>query len=176
MALSRKLLVEGEHEVMTTRTHVKALFLPGLLLVVTCAVAGFVLAVAQNTEHSGVLSAVILLVAVLVLVWWALRPFLRWFARTYTVTNRRLVEQTGILTRSGRVIPWSRVNDVGFEKNLSDRILRCGTLVIHDASEQAGLRLEDVPHVEDVHRTVTDLIFETHTGHHDPGGVGDGQV
>ena len=78
----------------------------------------------------------------------AVIPFLRWFLWTYTLTNKRIVEQKGILTRTGRVIPLSRINDVAFEKNLNDRILGCGTLVIHDASEQAGLELRDIPHIE----------------------------
>lgn len=165
MALSRKLMTEGEHEVMTMRTHVKVLVLPVLLLLVCCGVAGFLLAVSRDAGQAGVLRIVIVVTAVVLIVWWVLLPFVRWLAHTYTITNRRLVEQTGILTRAGRIIPWSRVNDVGFEKHLNDRIFGSGTLIIHDASEQTGLRLHDVPHVEDVHRTLTDLVFGTHPWH-----------
>ena len=89
-------------------------------------------------------------------------PFLKWLTWTYTLTNKRIVEQKGILTRTGRVIPLSRINDVAYEKNLNDRILGCGTLIIHDASEQAGLELDDIPRVEAFHRTVTNLVFERH--------------
>ena len=56
--------------------------------------------------------------------WGTLLPFLRWYLWTYTLTNKRIVEQKGILTRTGRVIPLSRINDVAYEKNLNDRILR----------------------------------------------------
>ena len=41
---------------------------------------------------------------------------------------------------------------------LKVRILGSGTLVIHDASEQAGLELDDIPRIEDMHRTLTTLI------------------
>jgi hypothetical protein len=39
MAVSRKLLTEGEHEIFSVRTHVKALLLPALVLLVTCLAA-----------------------------------------------------------------------------------------------------------------------------------------
>ena len=42
MAISNKLLNEGEHVVVSTRTHPKVLLLPLLVLVLTLAVAAFV--------------------------------------------------------------------------------------------------------------------------------------
>lgn len=162
MTVSRKLLVEGERVILVMRTHVKVLLLPTLVLLVTCALGGFLLATTRDGSASGVLQIVILAVAVVILVWWTVLPFLRWLTWTYTLTNLRLIEQKGLLTRRGRVIPLSRVNDVSFEKSLSDRLLGCGTLIVHDASEQSGLRVHDVPDVEDVHRTMTDLVFDSH--------------
>ena len=105
---------------------------------------------------------VIVAIALVLVLWGSVVPFLKWLTWTYTLTNKRLVEQKGLLTRTGRVIPLSRVNDVAFEKNLNDRILGCGTLIIHDASEQAGLELKDIPKIEAFHRTVTNLVFEKH--------------
>jgi uncharacterized membrane protein YdbT with pleckstrin-like domain len=169
MAVSRKLLTEGEEVVLSVRTHVKALFLPILILVLTCAAAGFLIAVAPEGDSGKYLTWVILAVAALVIIVWVLAPFIRWLTSTYTVTNRRLIFQTGILTRSGRVIPLHRINDVSFEKNLNDRVFGCGTLIIHDASEQSGLHLPDIPKIETVHRTITDLVFELHNGTDDDG-------
>ncbi|HYJ66088.1 MAG TPA: PH domain-containing protein [Nocardioidaceae bacterium] len=169
MAVSRKLLTEGEEVVLSVRTHVKALFWPVLILLLTCFAAGFLLVVAPDGDSGKYLTYVILAAAVLVLIVWVLSPFIRWLTSTYTVTNRRLIFQTGIFTRSGRVIPLHRINDVSFEKHLSDRMFGCGTLIIHDASEQSGLHLPDIPKVETVHRTITDLVFGLHDGADDDG-------
>ena len=169
MAVSRKLLTEGEEVVLSVRTHVKALFWPVLVLILACAAAGFLVAMSPDNEAGKWLKLVILVAAALVIIVWSLAPFVRWLTSTYTVTNRRLIFQTGIFTRSGRIIPLHRVNDVSFEKNLSDRIFGCGTLIIHDASEQSGLQLPDIPKVEAVHRTITDLVFELHGGTDDDG-------
>lgn len=161
MSLPRKLMIDGEQTVETTRTHVKRLFLPFVVLLVVCVAAGFLVAQIGD-KGDGKVGWVVIAIAAILIVWGSFLPFLTWYLWTYTLTNKRIVEQKGILTRTGRVIPLSRVNDVAFEKNLNDRILGCGTLIIHDASEQAGLQLADIPRVEAFHRTVTNLVFEMH--------------
>lgn len=164
MTLPRKLMIDGETIVVSTRTHVKVLLIPFLILLVVAGAGGYLAAILHDTA-SGWLSWAVVAVAVVLIFVGSIIPFIRWFAWTYTVTNKRLVEQRGILTRKGRIIPLNRINDVAFEKNLNDRILGCGTLIIHDASEQAGLELDDIPKIEDMHRTLTNLIFEHSSGH-----------
>ncbi len=41
MVISRKLLNEGEHIVLSTRTHVKALILPAVVLIIVAGLAGY---------------------------------------------------------------------------------------------------------------------------------------
>lgn len=153
-------MIDGEQTVMTTRTHVKALLVPFVLLL---AVAGAGSYLVGALWEKPILRWIILGISVLLILWGSVIPFLRWYLWTYTLTNKRIVEQRGILTRSGRVIPLNRINDVAFEKNLNDRILGSGTLVIHDASDQAGLELRDIPRIEDMHRTVTTLVDAAHS-------------
>jgi len=164
MTLPRKLMIDGEQTVMTTRTHVKALLVPVIILMAVSAAGAFLAGTVWDTLWGGqpVLRWLITAFSLLLVLFGSVIPFLRWYFWTYTLTNKRLVEQRGILTRSGRVIPLNRINDVAFEKNLNDRILGSGTLVIHDASEQAGLELDDIPRIEDVHRTITTLIDAAH--------------
>jgi len=159
MTMSRKLLIENEQIVTSMRTHIKVLFIPFLILTATSAAAGFLYA-ATGDAAGGTVGWIVLAIAAAVIAVGVLVPFIRWLTWTFTITNKRLVEQKGILTRTGRVIPLSRINDVSFEKNLNDRILGCGTLVVHDASEQAGLRLRDIPKIEAVHRTLSMLVFD----------------
>lgn len=159
MALPRKLMVDGEQTVATTRTHVKVLFVPFVILLLVALLEGFVQAKISG-DVSSITRWIIAGVGLVLIVFGTLIPFAKWLAWTYTLTNKRIVEQKGLLTRTGRVIPLNRINDVAFEKNLSDRILGCGTLIIHDASDQAGLPLNDIPRIEAFHRTVTNLVFE----------------
>jgi membrane protein YdbS with pleckstrin-like domain len=164
MTLPRKLMIDGEQTVMTTRTHVKALLVPLVILLAVSAAGAFLAATTSGYLWGGrqILMWLVIVFSLLLILIGSVIPFLRWYLWTYTLTNKRLVEQRGILTRSGRVIPLSRINDVAFEKNLNDRILGSGTLIIHDASEQAGLELRDIPRIEDMHRTVTSLVDAAH--------------
>lgn len=167
MALSSKLLMPGETVLETTRTHVKVLLVP-LLVLLACSFAGGFLAAQAGGSGDGWVRWGVVALAVAIALWFSVLPFVRWFLWTYTLTSKRIVEQKGILTREGRVIPLSRVNDVSFEKNLNDRILRCGTLIVHTASEEQGLRLRDIPRIEDFHRTVSTLVYEAHRRHDEP--------
>lgn len=164
MALSKKLMIEGEHEVLTIRTHVKALILAAVLLIVVCAVAGFLVAVVPDGDSQSLVRIVVGVIALILIIWWCLMPFTRWLTSTYHITNKRLVYQYGFISRAGRDVPLSRVNHVAFDRGLTDRLFGCGTLTVYDASEQAGLILDDVPHVEDVHRTLNELVFAAHEG------------
>jgi hypothetical protein len=51
-------------------------------------------------------------------------------------------------------MPLTRLNDVSFSHNVLQRILGCGTLVVESAGERGQLRLDDVPKVEQVQRTL----------------------
>jgi uncharacterized membrane protein YdbT with pleckstrin-like domain len=169
--ISRRLLNEGERVVVSTRTHVKALLVPALWLILVAAVAGYV---SSFTGAAGraqpLLVAVIWLVALVAVIWLVVRPFLTWMTTEYTVTDRRLITRTGILNRRGHDIPISRISDVAYEHGLVDRMLGCGTLVISDPSERGRVRLPDIPHVEQVHLKISDLLF----GHTDPEPSGTG--
>ncbi|MGH3471125.1 MAG: PH domain-containing protein, partial [Nocardioidaceae bacterium] len=147
MAIMPKQLMEGEHVIVSTRTHWKALVAPAIVLIVVCAVGGFVIGLLPDTGHTPLL-VIVLIVWVALLIWFSLRPFLRWLSASFTVTNRRLINRSGVITRRGQDIPLQRINDVRYERGILDRILGCGTLIVSDASEQGRSVLNDVPHVE----------------------------
>lgn len=158
MGISPKLLTDGESVVVDTRTHPKALILPGLVLIVTLAVAIFL----DRLVDNGIVSLIVWILAAVVFVWWVLRPFLNWLTSTYTITNKRLITRQGIISRKGHDIPLMRISDVAFDQGIVDRMLACGTLVVSDASTHGSVRLHDIPRVETVQRTLSDLLGKLH--------------
>ena len=157
MAINPKLLNEGEHVVWSTRTHVKALLAPALVLIVGAGVGGYLSSLPDS--HRKVWLTVIWVVVGVVVVLYSLWPFLNWFTTTYTVTNRRLTTHSGVISRTGHDIPLARISDVSYEKDLLDRLLGCGTLVVSDASEHGRVALHDVPRVEKLQLQLSDLLF-----------------
>lgn len=160
MAISKDLLNPGETVVVSTRTHPKALLLPILALVVLLAIGVFV----QNAVDEPVVTRVVWVVVAVGIVWFVVRPFLVWLTATYTVTTRRLITRHGVITRKGHDIPLTRVSDVAYERDLIDRMLGCGTLVVSDASTHGQVALPDIPHIEDTHRRIQELLHDLHDG------------
>ncbi len=157
MAINPKLLNEGENVVWSTRTHVKALLAPALVLIVAAGVGGYLSSLPDS--HRKIWLTLIWVVAGLVVAMYSLWPFLNWFSTTYTVTNRRLTTHSGVISRKGHDIPLARISDVSYEKGILDRLLGCGTLVISDASEQGRVALHDIPRVERHQLQLSDLLF-----------------
>jgi len=153
VAISKKLLGPDEHIVVATRTHVKALLVPALVLIVTAGVTGFLVAWIDKSA----VDWIVLAIAVVVFARWVLVPFLRWLTTEYTVTNRRLITRSGILTRKGHDIPIPRISDVASDRGVIDRMLGCGTLILADASEQK-VNLHDIPRVEEVQLKIANLL------------------
>ncbi len=153
MSYRAKLLGEGEQVVLDLRPHRKQLVLPLLLLLLVLAGYGFLLALV----HDGTTLLVAGVMALALVAWWALVPYLRWQNTAFVVTTRRVLVRQGVLARSGRDVPLTRINDVTFQHSLLERMLGCGTLVVESAGERGQVVLADVPRVEQVQRTIYDL-------------------
>jgi uncharacterized membrane protein YdbT with pleckstrin-like domain len=151
VAFPTKLLNAGEHVVVSTRTHVKALILPGLVVLVALAAAIFL----GRLIDSSVGSLVVWILFLGVLVWFLVGPLLRWLTTTYTFTNRRFIKRSGFIAKEGRTIPLNRISGVDFEIGVIDRVFGCGTLVVSDASTDGSVELYDIPAVEKVQLQVS---------------------
>jgi uncharacterized membrane protein YdbT with pleckstrin-like domain len=176
MGYPRRLLGEGERIEHELHPHWKALVLPILLVPVVAGVASFLYFSVPAWRVRTELRWAIIVVAVLILLFGTLVPYLRWRTTLYVLTSDRIITRTGVLSRAGRDIPLSRVNDVSFSHNLFERILRCGTLTVESAGERGQLILNDVPRVEDVQRELYRLVDQHLSAHglsRDNDGTGD---
>jgi membrane protein YdbS with pleckstrin-like domain len=159
MGISAKLLGDDEQLFMSMRTHWKIMIWPVFILAFTIAAAVVVVVLIPTGDYQQwirIALVALALVAVLVYVVW---PLLSWLASTYAVTDRRLITRHGVFTRTGHDIPLTRINDVSSERGVLDRILGCGTLIIWSAGEQGKVVLPDVPHVEEVQRKLSQLVY-----------------
>lgn len=163
MVISRRLLNDGERVVVSTRTHVKALFVPAIVLIAVAALAGYLSSLPDGSAR-GTWLWIIWVVAGLLVAALVVRPFLGWLLTSYTFTDRRLITRTGILTRTGHDVPLNRISDIAYEKSIVDRMLGCGTLVVSDASDQGRVRLHDIPGVEQVQLAVSEELYQHHQG------------
>lgn len=162
MALSKKLLSRDEVVVRHMHTHIKVLlwrFVVEILLLVVGVVASVM--VPATWRPWGILSiwVVILVVSVPLL----LLPWLRWYLCTYTITTKRIITRSGIVSRIGHDLPLTRISDIQLDKDVTDRFFGCGTLALQTSADDP-LLLHDVPHVETVQVEISNLIFDDTQG------------
>lgn len=159
MKFSPKLLGKNEHVILHMRTHIKELipkFAFNVLIIVAAVLAYVYLPESWRPTSGWVILAVAITLLLIFLVW----PWMNWLTSTYTVTNRRLITRTGVLTKTGHDIPLTRISNVSYEHSLLDRMFGCGTLVLQTSAAEP-LYLHDIPKVEKVHVMLTDLLFHS---------------
>lgn len=142
MRYEEKLLASGEHIVFTTRQHWIVLLYHALVnLLPTFVLAGGVVFLATLSAFPPILLAL----AVLLLPFGRfILMFLRWWNEQYIITNRRVIQTEGIITK--RVIDSSleKVNDVALIQSIWGRLLNYGDIEIMTASEMGVNRMQRI--------------------------------
>ncbi|MGI8761023.1 MAG: PH domain-containing protein [Jatrophihabitantaceae bacterium] len=161
MAYPDKILGEDEQVVERLHPHWITLVPATLWFLAVCVAAGFGIGYApeQGTARAAVVIGILAVGAVL-LVLLAVVPLIRWRATHYVFTTHRVLIRRGVLRHAGRDIPLQRINDVGFEQSLWDRIVNAGTLTIESAGERGQETLVDIPDSERQQQRLNRLIEE----------------
>lgn len=167
MGLKEKQLADGEEIVLSIRTHWKALAEPVALGLFLLALLWAAWWFTRDQSYGNWATIAVAVIVAAILAWFVAIPVLRWLTERYVITNRRISHRSGILTKVGRDIPLHRVNDIGIEKNLVDRMLGCGSLIVSDATDKAGMLLHDVPNVESVQVQIQNLLYARDDGSDD---------
>lgn len=167
MGLKDHQLAEGEHVILNLRSHWKTLIEPLALATFLIFVIGAAWYFSSSYEYGvwvtlGAVALSLVVAAVFVAI-----PIWRWSTNRFVLTNRRVAQRSGLLTKVGRDIPLHRINDVALTKTLLDRILGCGNLMLSDATEKAGMELIDVPRVERVQVQIQNLLYQYDDGSDD---------
>ncbi|HYN75912.1 MAG TPA: PH domain-containing protein [Candidatus Limnocylindria bacterium] len=153
MGYPAKLLAEGERIDFEMRPHWKSMIWPSCVLVGTLVVGGWLLGKAPDGSTGTAWTWVVVIVGLVLILGWFVRPLVTWLTTQYVFTDRRIITRTGIVARRGRDMPLSKVNDVSFHYSVIERIVSCGTLVVSSASDE-NLVIASVPHVEDIQREI----------------------
>ncbi|WP_405103428.1 PH domain-containing protein [Micromonospora sp. NBC_01412] len=172
MAFPEDVLTEDEHVVLHLHPHWKALVRPVLVLVLAVAAVVAAWLLLPDGEASTIAMYVVAGLALLLVLWFGLWPFLVWRSTHYLFTNERVLLQQGVLSRDRRDIPLTRINDHAMSQRFVERLVGCGTLTIESAGERGQSMLTDVPGVDRVQTKLYELV----EAHHDRHSLGDGEM
>lgn len=157
-AARRHYLATGEQLVLEIRRHVVILVRP-LAAAAAGVIAASIIGYIATPDTGGSLVDAVLGIAALVLVarfGWRLAL---WWMDRIMVTDQRIVEISGVLTRNVASMPLEKVTDMVYRRSIGGRILGYGDLVFESAGQDQGLnRIDRVPDPDHFYRTVTGLV------------------
>jgi uncharacterized membrane protein YdbT with pleckstrin-like domain len=139
-----------------------AFYIKGLLVaVVVGVIAGIVTAIANGSVNVAIVAAVVVVVfAGLVLI-----GFVRRMTTTYTITDRRLTIESGLLTRDLHQTRLHRVQNVNLRQTVLERMLSVGDVDFDTAaSADYDFSFRGVAAPRDIVQTVDRALHELHEG------------
>ena len=121
-------------------------------MVIAGAVGYFYGNLPEPLENWMLFAAAALVVFLLVLL-----PFLSWWSRTYTITTRRVIERSGILSARRRELTHVRGYSIEVKRGPLQRMWRTGTLTLSNGVDEP-MRLANIPSVDLVHECLVDQV------------------
>lgn len=100
--------------------------------------------------------------------WWAVLALygrvlwygVQWWFDHIVITDRRIFEMSGVLTRSVASMPLRKVTDMTYRRSLTGRVLGFGELLIESAGQDQALsHLDHLPDPDRIYQTLTGLVF-----------------
>jgi hypothetical protein len=142
MTFPRKLLTEGEDVVVDLRPSWAFLGWP-LVATVAAVVVAIVVEVIPKNTPSAVLY--VLLAAIGLTGLWLAGRVLRWVTTSLVLTNMRIVERSGVLSRRALEIRLDRINELSYHQSLAARLGRTGEVMVEMGGETGVVIFEHVP-------------------------------
>jgi uncharacterized membrane protein YdbT with pleckstrin-like domain len=156
-----KILADDERVVERLHPHWVTLVSATLWFILLCGLAGVGIAFAPDRGAARTYVVVgIVVVALLLLIWLAVTPWIGWRTTHYVFTTHRVLIRRGVLRHTGHDIALQHISDVGFSQSLWDRIVGAGTLTIESAGEHSAEILDNIPNSDKQQQTLNRLIEE----------------
>src|SRR5229473_3521858 len=138
-------LLPGENLILKDHQHwivlVKALLIPVVLLVIG-AIVDFTVKSGTGIPH---FRTIVTLAAVAIALLWLIVVWIRWQSTSYTLTDQRIIIESGVFGRSSKIIPIDRVQDCTTKQTLIGRILGYGRVEGDAAGAQGAEVLNPLP-------------------------------
>ena len=156
-----RVLLPHERRVITVRFHPAVLIKPVAFALAGLAVAGLLSTI---TRLDGAVLLVIWL-AWLILLIRLLYAIYVWLEDYFVVTSQRLVTVTGVISKSVKMMPLTKVTDMSFNRPPMGRLLGYGTFIVESAGQDQALRtINHLPYPEQLYLEVCGLLFKDQGG------------
>jgi hypothetical protein len=155
MAFPQRLLTDGEEVIVELRPHWAFLGWPLVTVVAAMALA---LAVVAAFPHAPTAVGAVLLVAVGLAALWLAGRVIRRRTRSLVLTNFRIVERSGLLSRTAVEIRLDRVTELRSRQSLVGFLLRSGEILVEAGRESGVVVFDHVARPAVVQRLISEQL------------------
>jgi uncharacterized membrane protein YdbT with pleckstrin-like domain len=152
-----------ESSILEVRRHVAVLLRPFAVTVVAIVVASAIGSLASPQRGDNALDMLLGWVAIgfaVRLLWKALG----WWWDRIVVTDQRMFEVSGILTRKVSSMPLAKLTDLTYRRSVPGRLLGYGDLVVETpGQEQALTHIDFLPRPDEFYRALTSMVLTRFT-------------
>lgn len=144
-------LMPGERSIALVRQHWSVLaghVLGAIVVVIVALVLNAVLPAKVGSVTITTAKTIVVLVLVIGAILWAGLRILRWRFATYHLTDRRIVMEGGILSRTAETIPLDRIQNTVIHRPFGDRLIGAGDIEIESAGSDGVEVLHRIPKAE----------------------------
>ena len=144
-------LMPGERSIALVRQHWSVLaghVLGAIVVIVVAIVLDVKLPTKVGSTSISTVKNIVALVLIVAAVLWAGLRILRWRFATYHLTDRRIIMEGGILSRTAETIPLDRIQNTVIHRPLGDRLIGAGDIEIESAGRDGVEVLHRIPKAE----------------------------
>lgn len=144
-------LMPGERSIALVRQHWSVLaghVLGAVVVIVVAVVLDAKLPVKIGSLSITTVKTIVMLVLIVAALLWAGLRILRWRFATYHLTDRRIVMEGGILSRTAETIPLDRIQNTVIHRPFGDRLIGAGDIEIESAGRDGVEVLHRIPKAE----------------------------
>lgn len=151
-------LAADERVVLEVRRHMSVLLGPFLTTVLAIGFAGAIGWFTSPSEGSDLIDLILGVIALAVAARFGWRTW-QWRVDVIVVTDQRIFEVSGVLTRKVASMPLTRVTDMTYRRSLLGRVLGYGDLIVESAGQDQALsHIDHLPDPDGFYRTITSLV------------------
>ncbi|CAN5741054.1 hypothetical protein BH18ACT6_BH18ACT6_17360 [soil metagenome] len=144
MAYPKKLLSPGEEVVSEFKPHWTAILGPlGLTLLAIALVVVLLVFSPAPWSFWGPIAVAVLWFVV------TIRKLVDWMTTDHVITNERVIQRSGFISKAGKEIPLEMINTVSFNQSVFERMVGSGDVMIESAGETGQTLYNDIPRAEE---------------------------
>jgi hypothetical protein len=158
-------LAQGERVMLEVRRHYALLLRPFFVTLAVILGAAGLGSVTSPDQADHPVDTALGLLTIGFAVWFAWRT-LEWWVDRVVVTDERMFEVSGILTRKVAALPLSKLTDLTYRRTVLGRVFGYGDLFVETpGQDQALTHIDFLPQPDAFYRTLTSLVMKNLWAH-----------